>query len=130
MDMTGAHEGEMAQNKASHAEVKDFARMLVKDESESFGHLAELAAKDGVAIPRGIDAARIAEIKGLSGLKGAQFDRQFVHDEVGAEQRALAAFKREAKYGENSDLKAYANNMIPVFDNDLRRAQQVAGSVK
>jgi putative membrane protein len=125
MDMTGAHEAEMAQNNAKSAEVKDFAKMLVKDDSESFGHLAELAAKTGVTIPRGITASRIPAIEGLTNLNGAPFDRRFTKDEIAAEEHALAVFKREVKYGQNSDLKSYAGRMIPIADNDLRRAQQI-----
>jgi putative membrane protein len=125
MNMTGAHEGEMAQTKAKSAEVKDFAKLVVKDKSESFGHLAELAAKTGVTIPRGINASRIPAIQGLTNLNGTQFDRQFTKEEIAAEQHALAVFKREAKYGQNSDLKSYASRMIPIADNDLKRAQQI-----
>jgi len=127
MDMTGAHASEMAQTKATSSEVKDFAKMLAKDNSESFGHLAELAAKTGATIPRGINAARIPAIQGLTNLNGAQFDRQFTKAQIAAEQHALTVFKREAKYGQNDDLKAYANRMIPIADNDLKRAQQVWG---
>jgi putative membrane protein len=125
MDMTGAHAGEMAQARAKNAEVKDFAKMLAKDDSESFGHLAELAAKTGVTIPRGINAARIPALQGLTNLNGAQFDRQFTKGQIAAGQHALAVFKHEAKYGQNDDLKSYANRMIPIADNDLKRAQQI-----
>lgn len=128
IDMTAAHEGQMAADHAVRDDVRDFARMLTKDDSESFGHLAELAAKTGVTIPRGIDTARIPAVQGLAALKGSRFDRQFTRDEIANEQRALAVFKREAKYGQNSDVKAYANNMIPVFDNDLKRARQIASA--
>jgi predicted outer membrane protein len=76
----------MAQNNAKSAEVKEFARMLVKDDGESFGHLAELAAKTGVTIPRGINASRIPAIEGLTNLNGAPFDRQFTKDEIAAEE--------------------------------------------
>jgi putative membrane protein len=128
MDMTGAHEAEMAQNKANRAEVKDFAKMVVKDDSESFGHLAELAAKTSVTIPRGINAARIPAIESLNNLKGDSFDRQFTRDQINAEERELAIFKHEAKFGQNSDVKAYASNMIPVFNADLARAKECAGT--
>jgi len=124
MDMTGAHAGQMAANQASASEVKDFARMLVQDDSDAFGHLAEVAAKVGVQIPRGINSGRIPSLEGLFALKGTQFDRQFARDEARAETRALAAFRHEAKYGQNADVKQYATKMIPVIENDLKRAQQ------
>jgi putative membrane protein len=128
MDMTGAHAGQMAANQASASEVKDFARMLVQDHSDAFGHLAEVAAKVGVQIPRGINSSRIPSLEGLAPLKGTRFDRQFARDEVTAETRELAAFRHEAKYGQNTDVKQYATKIIPVIENDLKRAQQCATS--
>jgi len=128
MDMTGAHQGQLAENRAAKPEVKDFARMLVKDESESYGHLEQVAARTGATIPRGINTGHIPEIRSLENLNGARFDQTFTRNQVSDQQRALAVFKREAKYGENSDVKAYANSMIPVLDNDLKRAQQCAAA--
>jgi putative membrane protein len=128
MDMTGAHAGQMAANQASASEVKDFARMLVQDDSDAFGHLAEVAAKVGVQIPRGINSGRIPSLEGLVPLKGTRFDRQFARDEVTAETRELAAFRYEAKYGQNPDVKQYATKIIPVIENDLKRAQECATS--
>ena len=127
-DMTGAHAGQMAAIQASASEVKDFARMLVQDDSDAFGHLAEVAAKFGVQIPTGINSGRIPWLEGLVTLKGTRFDRQFARDEVTAETRALVAFRHEAKYGQNTDVKQYATKMIPVIQNDLKRAQQCATS--
>ena len=130
MDMTGAHAAQMAQDKAASGEVKDFARMLAKDDGESFGHLQNVAVKIGATIPRGIDTGRIPEIKALDSLNGTRFDRQFTHVEITAEQRALTVFRHEAKYGQNGDLKAYASRMIPVLDTDLKRAEECAKTAK
>ena len=47
MNMTAAHAAQMAQDKATGAEVKDFARMLNKDDSEAFGRLAKSPPKPG-----------------------------------------------------------------------------------
>lgn len=51
-DMTEAHEGQMAGNQARRADVKDFAKTLVQDHTESYQHLTELAAKAGFRFRR------------------------------------------------------------------------------
>ena len=61
-------------------------------------------------------------------MNGPRFDRQFTKDQVTAEERALAVYKHEAKYGENNDVKAYASAMIPVLNNNLKRAEQFANT--
>ena len=123
IDMTEAHEGQMAQNGASRPEVKQFAQTLVQDYTNSYGQIAELAAKENVTIPKGINAVRIRPIEQLGSLKGAQFDRQFAREQIVAEQRAIAVFKREAEHGENADVKAYAAKTVPVLEKDLKQAQ-------
>lgn len=130
LDMTGAHEAELAVNQATRADVKDFAKMVGQDDRNSFGQLAEVAAKAGVSIPRGINTGRIPAVRQLEAMKGAGFDRQFSMDEMAAEQRAIAMFKREARYGKNGDVKNFASRMIPVVENDLKRAEECARTAK
>ena len=125
-DMTEAHEGEMAESQAKGADVKGFAEKIVKDDTEAYGHLIELAGKTGVSIPRGIDAAKDQTIQVLVHLKGGSFDRQFARDEIDANRRALAAFKMEAAHGHDPDVKAYAAKMIPILERDLHLAEDCA----
>lgn len=124
-DMTVAHEGQMAENQALRAELKDFAKTLVRERTESYEHVSELAAKAGISIPKGIDAAKYPAIRQLTRLKGEQFDREFARDEMVAERQALAVFKREAAHGHDPDVKAYASKTIPVLEKDLQATRLV-----
>ncbi len=124
IDMMEAHKGEMAENQSAASNVKDFAKTLVQDQTQSYQHLSELAAKTGASIPRGIDASKNQAITRLVHLKGERFDRQFTREEIAAEQEEVALYKREAAHGHNADLKAYANGALPMLENDLRLAQQ------
>lgn len=123
MDMIGAHESQMAANQASKADVKDLAKTLVQDHSQDYGQIAELAVKKNVSIPKGIDAAKDPAIRRLTPLKGARFDRQFADDQIAAQRRAIAAFKRESQHGEDADVKAYAANALPTLEKDLKEAE-------
>ena len=76
-DLIEAHEGQMAEKQASHADVKDLGKTLVQDHTQSYQQLTALAAKTGVSIPKGIDAAKDRTIAQLAPLKGARFDHQF-----------------------------------------------------
>lgn len=129
-DMTEAHEGQMAEDQAGRTDVKDFGRTLVQDHTQSYEHVTELAAKTGVSIPKGIDVAKDATMQRLAHLKGSRFDTAFDRDEVAAHRRAIAAFKREAANGQDADVKAYANTMIPILEKHLRLAEQCAKAVK
>jgi len=123
-DMVEAHEGQMAEAQAARSDVKDFAKTLVQDHTQSYVRLTELAAKTGVTIPKGIDAAKESDIAPLSRLKGARFDGAFAREEVAAHRRALAEFKREAAHGTDPDVKAFASEQIPVLEKHLRLAEE------
>jgi putative membrane protein len=110
-DMVEAHEGQMAENQTNQSNVKEFAKTLVQDHTESYQHLTELAAKTGVAIPKGIDVAKNGNVEQLVHLKGARFDRQFAQDEIQDHRQALAAFRRAAAHGRDAGVKAYASRI-------------------
>jgi putative membrane protein len=128
--MTEAHKGQMAENQAVRGDVKDLAKTLVRDYSDSYGHLSELAAKHGISIPRGIDAGRGPGIVQLVHLKGDRFDRQFIREEITANHQAIALFKREAARGRDADVKAWAAKMVSVIENDLVAAQNCVKAEK
>jgi putative membrane protein len=116
----------MAETQATRADVKDFAKMIVQDHTESYGHLSELAAKTGFSIPKGIDTGKDRTIEQLVSLKDQRFDRAFITDEVAAHRHAVAVFKREAEHGQDAEVKAYAAKMIPVLEKHLHLAEECA----
>ncbi len=125
-DMSEAHEGQMAENQATRADVKEFAKMLVQDHTKSYDQLSELAAKEGVSVPRGIDTAKNKTIVQLVHSSGKQFDSRFIQDEITGHRRAIAAFKREAKRGQDAEIRDYAAKMIPVLESHLHEAEKCA----
>lgn len=123
-DMLEAHEGQMAENRASQDSVKTLAKTLVGDHTTSYTDLSQLAAKAGTSIPKGINAAKDPAIEQLTRLKGSGFDRRFMRDEIAATRQNLALFKREAQHGQDAAVKAYASRMVPVLQKDLKAAEQ------
>jgi len=124
--MIEAHEGHLAEVQAKRAGVKDLATAMVQDNTMSYQHLTVLAAKAGVTIPRGIDAARDPILKQLVRLKEERFDRQFTRDVIAAHRQAISAFKWESAHGKNAEVKAYAKEMIPTLEKHLHLAEECA----
>lgn len=127
-DMIEANLGKMAESHAAKADVKDFAKKLTDDHSRAYGELLQLANTTGDRIPRGIDIRRDRAAAQLTHLKGDRFDRAFLSDEIAAHEKAIAAFRREAAHGRNPEVKAIASQMIPVLQQHLERARQLAKS--
>jgi putative membrane protein len=129
-DTTEAHQGQMAQNQASRADVKDLGKTLAMDSTHSYEELTELAAKNGVAIPKGIDTTKIHSVQQLAHLKGNRFDEIYSKDEIAAQRRTVAMFKREAEHGQDADLKAWASKMLPLVEKHLQLAQQTSKTAR
>jgi putative membrane protein len=122
-NMTEAHLGQMAEAQAARQGVKDFGQKLSTDHTNAYQGLTELANKTGDTIPKAI--GREQTIARLAHLKGNQFDRAFLLDEVHAHRSVILAFRHEAEHGENADVKLWAQNMIPTLEDHLHMAESL-----
>lgn len=129
-NMTEAHLGKMAQEQAAESGVKDYGQTLAQDHTKAYEELTVLANKTGESIPKGIDVRRNRAIEELTKQKGAGFDRRFLTHEVQDHRKAIAEFKRETEKGQNADIKAYAQKMIPTLEGHLRKAEELEKSGK
>ncbi len=124
-DMTQAHLGQMAESKAAQSSIQSFAQTLAKDHTKAYQELAVLDSKLGQSIPKGINVRRDKAVESLVALKGKRFDGQFLRAEVQDHERVLAAFKREAQHGHDQNVKAFANQELPVVEEHLREAEKL-----
>jgi putative membrane protein len=125
-NMTEAHLGEMAESQAADSALKTFAHTLVQDHTKAYEELSALSGTTGGDIPKGIDVRKDAAIQQLGKLKGASFDRRFLQNEIRDHEKAISAFKREAEHGQNSDVKGYAQKVVPTLEEHLHKAQEIA----
>lgn len=127
-DMTEAHFGQMAADQAASQGVKDYAQMLVTDHTADYNKLTAAATKAGDTVPKGLDAAHDRMIKPFEKLKGATFDRRFIHEMVAGHEKAIAAYKKEQADGQSADLKQYASDALPTLEKHLQAAQDLEKS--
>jgi len=124
-DMLEAHLGQMAQDQASSQKVKDYAQMLVSDHTADYKQIGAVAAKIGATAPNGLGAAENHMIAPFAKLKGAAFDKHFIHEMIAGHTKAIAAYKREDAKTQNADLKAYIAQALPVLEKHLKDAQDL-----
>lgn len=127
-DMMEAHLGQMAADQASSQGVKDFGQTLVTDHTADYNKLTAAATKAGNTVPKGLDAEHDRMIKPFDKLKGATFDRRFLHEMVSGHEKAIAAYKKEEADGQSADIKQYATDALPVLQKHLETAQELEKS--
>jgi putative membrane protein len=116
--------GQMAQKKGSSPSVKDFGQKMVEDHSKAADELKDCARKLGLDLPDHISATAMAEKAKLTAFSGQHFDRAYIDAMVKDHLEDVAAFKREAREGQNPELKRFAAKTLPVLEEHLKMAQR------
>jgi putative membrane protein len=125
-DMLEAHLGQMAADQAASQDVKDYASMLVTDHTGDYQQLTALAAKDGLTVPKGLDAAHDKMIAPFEKLKGAAFDSRYTHEMIAGHTEAIGVFTKESSDAQNADVKAYASATLPTLNKHLDAAKNLS----
>lgn len=118
--------GNLALEKSSNADVKDFAQRMVTDHSKANDQLKELAAQKGIDLPREPSAKQKATKERLSKLSGDQFDKAYMSDMVKDHKTDVAAFHKESNSGRDADVKNFAAKTLPTLEDHLKQAESVA----
>jgi putative membrane protein len=121
--MAEVQEGQLAQQKASSSEVKQFASQMVTDHTEANNELVQIAQSKGVTPPAHPTRAERKSENGMKRLSGAAFDRHYASEQVKDHQKTVALFQKEANSGTDPELKAFAQKYLPKLQQHLQMAQ-------
>ena len=124
-DMMIAHIGKDAEGRGATDSVKQFGKSLVQDHTTEYQQLTIAAAKAKDVIQIGLDRQDIRTINALNRYSGKAFDHAFLTGQAAEHTRLVRAFKEEAEHGSNADLKAYANQALPVIEKHLHDAEDL-----
>lgn len=111
--------GQLALQKATNDQVKQFAQKMVDDHGKANDELKALAAQKGVTLPTDVDAKIKAKMTRMQGLSGAAFDQAYVADMHKDHIKDVAAFQKEANTGKDSDVKGWAAKTLPTLQGHL-----------
>ena len=121
--------GNLAKDKASNPDVKQFGDRMATDHSKANDELKQWAQKNNVTLPTDLDAKNKALVDRLSKLSGDEFDKAYMRAMVADHKHDVAGFKRESTSGKDADLKAWAGKTLPTLEDHLKQAEQTASKV-
>ena len=118
--------GQLAASKATDANVKSFASMLVDHHTAANNELIKIANAKAVELPAAPPRALRKDIEKLGKKNGADFDRDFVR-EVGikAHEKDIKMFEKASKDVKDAELKAFVDKTLPVLREHLAAAQKL-----
>ncbi|MBV9182277.1 MAG: DUF4142 domain-containing protein [Acidobacteria bacterium] len=120
--------GQLATEKASSPEVKQFGQRMVDDHSKANDQLKQIASEKGVRLPDKPDAKDQAIKARLEKLSGEQFDRAYIQDMVSDHTKDVSEFHREARVGKDPDVKNFASQTASTIEDHLKQAKSISSS--
>lgn len=123
--------GKIAVEKTNNVKVKEFAETMIRDHSAVNKQASELAAKLGVT-PADNDTSKSlvdgskTETEKLNSLSGAEFDKEYVTNEVNFHTAVIDALDKVLLPNtSNSELKALLEAGRPIFIAHLEHAKML-----
>src|SRR3982751_5065728 len=121
--------GNLAKEKASNADVKQFGDRMATDHGKANDELKSWAQQKNVTLPTELDAKHKALRDRLSKLSGEAFDKAYMHEMVMDHTHDVAAFKRESTAAKDPDLKAWAGKTLPTLEDHMKMAKDTSAKV-
>ena len=122
--------GKVAASKGENADIRKFGEQMVQDHSKAGDELMRIAGTKGAKIPAEADFVHKGFIKRLEKLKGKQFDRAYIREAgIKDHKAAVDLFTKEAKRGNDGELKAFAEKTLPTIQQHFQMAQNLSESL-
>lgn len=103
---------ELALERAGSDEVKDFARMMIRDHGELNEQLKAVAATRGLTVPAEIAGPPAQHMEAVMGAEGDRFDQAYLDHQVQAHAEAIALFEPWAEQTDDTDVAALAQKAV------------------
>lgn len=121
--------GQLAQEKASSDDVKQFGKRMVDDHTKLSEQMKPVASQLGITAPSDVAMKDKALEKKLEGLNGAEFDKAYMKAMVKDHRKDLSEFQKEASSAKSGAVKDAAQQGSQVISEHLQMAQQIAQKV-
>lgn len=107
-------EAKLAVERATDPKVKQFAQKMLDDHGDAMKKLMDAAGKAGQKSEMMLDPPHQAMLDNLKTFNGAEFDKIYKADQIMAHAETVALLSDYNQSGQNSDLKSWAKQALPV----------------
>ena len=122
----------LAETQAQAEEVKEYARMIIKDHEAAGVKLADALQKDGsngASEPAvGLMPEHEKMLEQLKMVNGADFDKMYLDMQEQAHVEAVDLFRSYAKSGEDEALTNFASETLPTLETHLEKVKKLDSS--
>jgi putative membrane protein len=125
-NMAEVQMGQLALQKSTDDQVKQFAQRMVDDHGKMLDQLKPAAQAMGVKVPDGPPKGAMKNMDKMKGLSGDAFDQAYIKDMMKDHKKDSSEFKQEAESTQNPQLKQLVTEASQTIDSHLQQIQQIA----
>ena len=122
--------GRYASKHAASADVKKFGERMVTDHSKANTELERVAERESIELPGEPNAKHAETVQRLTALKGAEFDRAYMHAMVEDHEEDVAKFRDVASSAESKQVKDFAKKTLPTLEQHLKMAKDIDARIE
>jgi putative membrane protein len=122
--------GTLAVTKASSPRVKQFGQMMVEDHTKANNELKALAQKKNMTLPTVMGDKHQRKYDNFAEKTGSDFDKAYMELIVEEHKEDINQFEKQAKEGNDPELKAWASAKLPTLQQHLREAEEIKKSLE
>ena len=119
---------ELANDRASDAKVKDFAKQMVTDHTNANNDLKPIAEAHKITVPTMLQGESEVAYKHLDKLLGKKFDSAYIKVMVSDHDKTVAAFEEASSKVKDPDLKAFIDKTLPVLRQHKEHIHEIANA--
>jgi len=121
--------GTLAARRSTNTAVKQFAQRMVSDHTKMGNDWTSLASPLRLGTTSALDATQQQLLSRLTSLPAGDFDREYMTTAVQDHQNNIATFQRLGPSAQSPEVRQLAANGLPILEQHLTMAQQVASQV-
>lgn len=122
--------GRLAQERATNAQVREFAQAMVRDHQTALQELRQVASQNNIQIEAqaGMEGDHRDVHERMMEQKGAEFDREFIDWAVDKHEEAVDDVEDHVD-SENAALRQWATKTLPTLRQHLEQARTIQQSL-
>ena len=135
-DQIDINYAKLALSKTKNREVRDFAQQMITDHTSVQNSVNGLAAKLNVTpadsgTSNSLNAQAQQMMQKLQGLRGKEFEKAYIDNEVTYHQAVINATKTVLiPSAQNAELKSALEGATPLFEGHLQHAERVQSAIE
>jgi putative membrane protein len=117
---------QIALQKSHSARVRQFAQRMIDAHTQTTQQLTQIGSSKGMAMQPVLQPEQqkmLADLQAMDG--GRAFDRAYLNDQVVAHSAAATLFQNEIANGQDPQIKAFAQQTLPIIQDHLRDARRL-----